>query len=200
MVRAVYNLLVKTTLGAALLLASAAAAADPYVDAPDYGPFGVVGAVSVETTVPLSPLGRLVNSGAAVTRDGSYLQWRAVWSGSQIVSVDQFRQGPTPPLRGASASILPDELPGRSACHLVAEGVTVRGRLGAWNCAGALGTLLGAVGSGGRPVVLASLPRRYQGMVAETTPHTGSSRVVLAAFDPDARRFDLIELSLGPEQ
>ncbi|WP_374471149.1 hypothetical protein [Phenylobacterium sp.] len=196
-------------MAAAVALALAilsASAAEPGHEAPTgaaYGPFGVVGRVSVETSIPRAPLGRLVNSGLAETRDGAWLRWRPIWRRGQVVGVEGIErltreQAVGPGWAPRAPLSMPARPPGETGCRLIATAATVRGRLGAWNCRSAPGTLLGGPGPDGRVVVQARLDRRYQAMSAETTLHGGASRVILASYDPGARRFDWLELSLAP--
>ncbi len=170
-----------------------------------YGPFGLVGRVSVETSSPRAPLHRLVNSGLAETRDGAWLLWRPVWRSGQVVGVEGIERLTREQAVGRSWApraplSMPARAPGETGCRLIATTITVRGGLGAWNCRSAAGTLLGGLTPDGRVLVQARLDRRYQAMTAEATPHGGGSRVILASYDPGARRFEWLELSLAADR
>lgn len=171
----------------------------------DYGPFGAVGRVSARTDVPKAPISALVNSGLAATADGGWLQWTLAWRDGRPAAIEQIESLPPgapaqpgwhlPASRPRAES--PGHVEGETGCRLIGSAVTVRGRIGAWNCESAPGTLLGRLRpDGGR--VEARLPARYQAMVAEAIPHGGVSRVVLAAYDVAARRFDYLELGVSP--
>jgi hypothetical protein len=189
-------------LALAILGVNAAAAGHESSSSAAYGPFGVVGRVSVQTDSPRAPLRHLVNSGLAETQDGAWLRWRAVWRGRQVVAIDRMErltreQAVGSAWRPRPALSLPAPPAGDTGCRLIGTAVTVRGRLGAWNCQSADGTLLGGLGPDGQVVVQARVDRRYQAMTVEATPHTGASRVILASYDPRTRRFDWLELSLA---
>ncbi|WP_309093121.1 hypothetical protein [Phenylobacterium sp.] len=171
----------------------------------DYGSFGAVGRVSARTEVPTAPIYGLVNSGLAAMADGGWLRWKLVWRDGRPTAIEQMETlapgAPAPPSWNLPAArprgATPGKVEGETGCHMIGSGVTVRGRVGAWNCESAPGTLLGRLRTDASRVE-ARLPVRYQAMVAEAVPHGGVSRVILAGYDVAAGRFEYLELGVSP--
>jgi len=196
----------KTMIGLALVAAILEAQAGaPAADAA-YGPFQVVGRVSAPSEAAKAPIEALVNAGLASTADGGWLRWKLIWRDGRPVALEQIEALPpgAPPPSGWNlparrpAAPAAAEVAGETGCLAIGAAVTVRGRIAAWNCDSAPGTLLGRSASGRPGRVEARLPARYQAMAAEVVPHGGVSRVILAAYDPRQGCFDYLELGVRP--
>ncbi|ADG09236.1 hypothetical protein B7G68_03725 [Caulobacter segnis] len=171
------------------------------------GPFYYIGGVSSRVDLHASArLARLEAPAIARMTDGGWARWKVQDPFAETLSLSWIQAVPkaagapdwAPPPGPAPA---PPQTKGAAGCRWASFSTRPLGRfLGLLDCKGESGSVLATLGdadkTGARPVVkLASMKMRFDAIdITLSRPHSDGAVVVLAAYDPKARRFDYVQL------